>query len=81
MDEMNAQVQGILARVCGEDAIRCDDTIELLDSGLLDSLALITLLTEFEDELGIEIQPSQVSRECWRTPRSIIKLIQQQNNK
>ncbi len=75
MDELNVQVTELLARVCAEPLIRCDDSLELLDSGLLDSLAMITLLTELEDTLGIEIQPSQVSRECWRTPKSIVALV------
>lgn len=75
MDEIKTQVTELLARVCGEPLICGDDSFELLDSGLLDSLAMITLLAELEDTLGVEIPPSQVSRECWRTPKSIVALV------
>lgn len=75
MDELKIQVTELLARVCGEDLICSDDSLELLDSGLLDSLAMMTLLAELEDTLGVEIQPSQINRECWRTPKSIVALV------
>ncbi|MFA9380855.1 MAG: D-alanine--poly(phosphoribitol) ligase subunit 2 [Acetanaerobacterium sp.] len=75
MKEVREEVLDILARVCGEEEIRRNDAIDLLDTQLLDSLALISLLGELEDRLGIELQPSRVSRESLRTPNSIVALV------
>ncbi len=65
----------LLARVCGCAAGELGEDTELLDSGLLDSLAMITLLGELEDRFGIELQPSRIGRENWKTPRSIERLV------
>ena len=73
---MRETILDILAEVCGDASIRENEEIDLFETGLLDSLAFISLLNELEDCLAIEIQPSQVERECWRTPKSIISLIE-----
>ena len=72
MDEM---IRNLLVRVCGtEDAL--DESIDLIDSGILDSLAFIELLTELDFE-GISIQPTQVARNCFRNVNSIIELVKE----
>ena len=47
---------------------------ELLESGILDSLAFIMLLEKISDRWGIEIQPTQVPREAFRTVDGILAL-------
>ncbi|MBQ9969704.1 MAG: D-alanine--poly(phosphoribitol) ligase subunit 2 [Oscillospiraceae bacterium] len=72
MDEM---IRSLLVRVCGtEDAL--DESIDLIDSGILDSLAFIELLTELDFE-GISIQPTQVDRNRFRNINSIIELVKE----
>lgn len=72
MDEM---IRNLLVRVCGtEDAL--DESIDLIDSGILDSLAFIELLTELDFE-GISIQPTQVDRNRFRNVNSIIELVKE----
>lgn len=75
-NSMREEVLAILAQVCGEREILQNDELDLFETGLLDSLALINLLDELEERLNIVIQPSQVKRECWRTPKSIVKLLE-----
>lgn len=64
------QVRRLLAEACG-GALR--EETDLLETGLLDSLALITLLDGLED-MGVEIQPTQVERDAFRTVSSILEL-------
>lgn len=45
--------------------------MDLLATGLLDSLALITLPDGLED-LGIVLQPTQLGRDALRTPEKIL---------
>ena len=72
MDEM---IRSLLVRVCGtEEAL--DESIDLIDSGILDSLAFIELLTELDFE-GISIQPTQVDRNRFRNVNSIIELVKE----
>ena len=49
---------------------------ELLEAGILDSLALITLLEEIAVRWRIEIQLTQVPPEEWKTVRSIARMLE-----
>jgi acyl carrier protein len=72
MDDM---IRDLLVRVCGtEEAL--DESIDLIDSGILDSLAFIDLLTELDFE-GISIQPTQVDRNRFRNVNNIIELVKE----
>ena len=56
------EVRRLLTEACGSDTVLRQD-VDLLETGLLDSLAFITLLDGLED-MGVEIQPTQVEREA-----------------
>ena len=72
MDDM---IRDLLVRVCGtEEAL--DEAIDLIDNGILDSLAFIELLTELDFE-GISIQPTQIDRNRFRNVNSIIELVKE----
>ncbi len=68
-------VRRLLAEVCGdEEAGR--EGVDLIESGLLDSLALIDLFARLEDE-GIELYPTRIDRECLRTAEGIEALVRE----
>ena len=70
--ELETQVRELIAAACGtREAL--EPGTDLLERGMLDSLGLITLLEDLED-LGIEIQPTQVPREAFRTVDGILAL-------
>ena len=65
-------VRALLEQACGtQEALR--PGADLLEEGLLDSLAMIELLEGLEDH-GILIQPTQVPRDSFRTLESILAL-------
>ena len=76
MDEkqLRKTVSGLLVEACGSKDVLADN-IDLLESGLLDSFALITLLDDLE-ELGIVIQPTRVDRNAFRSLDGILALCQ-----
>lgn len=67
-------IKDILYEICEDDAV-LDPDCELIDSGILDSLAFIELFSSLEDE-GIYLQPTRIDRTMLKTPRAIEKLIQ-----
>lgn len=73
MNGMNAisveTVVGLLSEYCEHDGDILPDT-ELLESGMLDSLAFIELLNALED-MGCTVQPTRYPRSAFSTPRSI----------
>ena len=75
-NELEERIKQLLVQVCGTEQV-LEEGINLLDSGLLDSLAFIELLTELEME-GISIQPTQVDRRCFCTVEGLLQLVPSQ---
>jgi D-alanine--poly(phosphoribitol) ligase subunit 2 len=69
---MEDKVLDILEKICGVSDVREDRDIDLFDNGLLDSLALIELIISIEEEIGLKIEPTEISREDFTTPNEII---------
>ena len=67
-----ARILEILREVTGDDAVLSDPDVALFESGLLDSLGVVTLLVSFEEEFGLSISPSELDREAWATPRRLV---------
>ncbi len=67
-------VKKILYEICEDENVYNPD-FDLIESGLLDSFAMIELFARLEDE-GIEIQPTRIDREKLRTPKGIEELVE-----
>ena len=80
MSEIREKVFDLLEDITEYAGLRNNTELDLLDTNILDSLSFIILLERLDDELGIEIQPTQVSPAVWRTPDSIAKYIEKQLN-
>ena len=63
----------ILMEICEDERV-LDSSIDLLESGILDSFAFIELFSYLEDE-GIELQPTRIDRNSLRSIDGIQKLI------
>ncbi|MGN1132919.1 MAG: D-alanine--poly(phosphoribitol) ligase subunit 2 [Oscillospiraceae bacterium] len=72
-------VTKILYEICEDENVKNPD-YDLIDSGLLDSYAMIELFSDLED-YGIELYPTQIDRERLRTPRSIQELVNEAESK
>lgn len=72
---MENKIIEIIIDVCENDLIKDNLDIDLLENDLLDSLAFINLISRLDEEFNIEIQPTQVNPDCWRTVNSIIQLV------
>lgn len=71
---MREQIISIIKRLTGYEEI--DDNVDLIEEDILDSLAFIELITELEDTFNIEIQPTQVPSDTWRSVDSIVEMIE-----
>ena len=69
---MEEKILAILEELCGTDEVRNDKSLNLFDSGLLDSLGVIELLIKIEENFGIKLQPTEVQRTDIDTPQKII---------
>lgn len=49
---------------------------DLIESGTLDSLSLIELLFQLEEEFGIALELEEIDPELFRTPAAIARLVE-----
>ena len=66
-------VKQLLYEIC-EDQRVFDPDVDLIESGLMDSYAMIELFT-FLEEKGIEIYPTRIDRNLLRSVKGIETLI------
>jgi len=57
------RLMALLEDICETDEIHDNPDVDLFEAGLMDSLAMVALLVELEAEYGIDLKPSEVSRE------------------
>lgn len=72
------EIYDLLYEICGDKSVYSPDC-ELIESGLLDSYAVIELFSRLEDD-GIEINPARIDRSLLKTPAGIEKLIEEHQN-
>ena len=53
-----------------------DENTELIESGILDSLSIISLITELEDTFEVEIPDDAVTKANFTTVSEIIRLVE-----
>ncbi|MFR2550454.1 MAG: D-alanine--poly(phosphoribitol) ligase subunit DltC [Clostridioides difficile] len=76
---MQETVIEIFEDVLGTDEIREDLDLNLFETELLDSLAIIEVLLEIENRLGIELQPTDLERKDMSTVNNLVKFLRQEN--
>jgi acyl carrier protein len=72
-DPLLAELAGIFADVTGSDPPSPE--ADLVEGGILDSLALVELLFAIEQELGVEIPPDRLEVARFRTLVSLAELV------
>ncbi|MDY2960511.1 MAG: D-alanine--poly(phosphoribitol) ligase subunit DltC [Hornefia sp.] len=72
---MEEKILDILEEICGDEVVKEDRDINLLDEDLMDSLDYTELLIAIEDNFDVVIAPSEVTREEMDTPNKIINVV------
>ncbi|MEE1279534.1 MAG: D-alanine--poly(phosphoribitol) ligase subunit DltC [Oscillospiraceae bacterium] len=72
---MEEKILEILAEKCGvepEDLAE-DMDIDMFEEGLLDSFAMLGLIVDFEEQLGIKLEITEIDRKDINTPNKVIE--------
>ena len=72
MPNTDDQTLDILAEVTESERVRHEPELPLFDSGLLDSLGIVTLIARLSEEFNLEISPAEFEREDWATPARLV---------
>lgn len=73
---MIEKVLEIFIEVTGNDEISEDLDLNLFDAELLDSLAIIEVLLQIEEKLGIKLQPTDLEREDMSTVNKLAEFLE-----
>ena len=73
---MREKLLDMIEELCGDEIVREDPDIDLLEEGLIDSLDYIELLLKIEDEFGLKLSPVELTREEMATPNRIIAVVE-----
>lgn len=71
----------ILTEICGTDEIKRNPDLELFKNGWLDSFGTIELFVAIQEQLGVEVAPTEVEREMWDTANKIIAYLEERTAK
>ncbi len=72
---MEEKILQILADKCGVEPedLKEDMDIDMFEEGLLDSFAMLGLIVDFESELGIKLEITEIERKDINTPNKVIE--------
>ena len=73
---MKDKIIDIIVKVCGDESVISNLDVDLIEKDMLDSLALINLISMLEDEFDIEIQPTTINPNTWKSVNKIIDLVE-----
>ena len=74
-EEAKNLILDMLEDICGDDIVRENLDINLLEEDLIDSLDYVTLLMDVEDQIGVGLAPSELKREEMDTPNKVINVV------
>ena len=66
----------MIEELCGDEIVRENPDIDLLEEGLIDSLAYIEFMLWIEEAFGLKMSPSELTREEMATPNRIIAVVE-----
>lgn len=76
MDNLKEEVISIFEDVTGTDEMRDDNSLDMFEEELLDSLAIIEVLLEIENRLGIKLQPTDLERSDMATVDNMVAFLE-----
>ena len=64
---MRDKLLDIIENICGDEIVKENPDINLLEEDLIDSLDYVSLLLDIQDEYGVVLSPSEFTREQMET--------------
>ena len=71
----------IIIKITNYTRLKENLEIDLIKNEILDSLAFIELITELEETFDVEIQPTQIPSDTWRSVEKIVKMVEEKRKK
>ncbi len=69
------RIEDIIVEITGCEDIRTNQDIDLIEEDIIDSYAFIELIDTLDSVFGIEIEPTQVDKETWKSVKGISDMV------
>ena len=76
MDIYN-RVMEIVIELTGSEELKENPDLDLIEEDIIDSLAFIELIDTLNEEFDIEIVPTQMPKDTWRSVKNISKVVEE----
>ena len=70
-----SEILNIVVEETGYEELRTNQDIDLIANDIIDSLAFINLIDRLSIDFNIEIQPTEVTADSWRTVKNITQMV------
>lgn len=80
MEEKIIEIIEIIEKLTDYKELKKNKDIDLLENEILDSLAFIEFIETMNNEFNVEIQPTEVTPDTWRSVKNIAEYIQRLQN-
>ena len=77
---MKEEILELIIKLTGYEDLKNNIDIDLIEEDILDSLSFIQLISELEEKYNIEIQPTQVPGDIWRSVDRIVEMVKEKMN-
>ena len=77
---MEEKIIEIIEKLTDYKELKNNKDIDLLENEILDSLAFIELIETMNNEFNVEVQPTEVTPDTWRSVKNIAEYIQRLQN-
>lgn len=75
MEKYERIAREILEDTCETDEIFEDCDMDLIEAGYLDSFAMLNIIVNIEQKLGIRLQPTDINKSDINTVNSFVKFL------
>ena len=70
----------ILETACETDEVREDEEMDLFEAGIVDSIGMVSIIVEIEEQLGIKLQPTDLWKDDVKCVNSFVKYLEKITN-
>ena len=70
----------ILEAACETDEVREDEEMDLFEAGIVDSIGMVSIIVEIEEQLGIKLQPTDLQKDDVKCVNDFVKYLEKITN-
>lgn len=80
MKDIRETALDILEAACETDEVREDEEMDLFEAGIVDSIGMVSIIVEIEEQLGIKLQPTDLQKDDVKCVNNFVEYLEKITN-